>query len=108
MSSSSSTGSSQNQQPVSSQAQEAGFFQNQLPRKCGIAALLAHITNTSETHHVRLCKEETLSKVSSAVAPEFGPRGDPSKDEKIKAKVMKTQASKSDDTCTHYNILYKR
>ena len=76
------------EQPVSSQAQEAGSFQNQLPRKSrkrGIAALLADVTNTSKTRHVRLCKEETISKVSTAMAPEFGPRGDPSKGGKIKA-----------------------
>ena len=111
-SSSSSTGSSQNQPSVSSQAQEAGSFQNQhhrRSRKRGIAALLADVTNQiSETRPVRVCREETISKVSTAMAPEFGPRGDPLKGAKNKAKALKTiQASQSDDACTLYNIYTK-
>ena len=98
LSSSSLTGSSQNQQPVSSQAQEASSFQNQLPRryrKRSISALLADVTNTSETRHVRLCKEDTISQVYTAMVPEFGPQGDPSKRRKIKAKVMHENPGKS-------------
>ena len=41
------------------------------------------------------------------MAPEYGPQGDPSKGGKIKATVMNTQASQSDDTCTLYNIYTK-
>ena len=60
-----------------------------------------------ESRPVRLCKEETISKVSTAMAPEFGPRGDAAKGGKAKAKVLKTQARQSHDTCTLYNIYTK-
>ena len=106
------SGSHLQAQPVSSQAQEAGSFQNQhhrRSRKRVIAALLADVTNQiSETCPVRVCREETISKVSTAMAPEFGPRRDPLKGAKNKAKALKTiQASQSDDACTLYNIYTK-
>ena len=45
------------------------------------------INHPSESRPVRLCKEETISKVSTAIAPEFGPRGDAAKCGKAKVKV---------------------
>ena len=77
LSSSSSTGPSQNQLSVSSQAQEASSFQNHPPaglRSVGITAFLADVT--IESRPVRHCEEETIS---TALAPEFGPRGDAAK-----------------------------
>ena len=109
-SSSSSTGSSQNQPSISSQGQEAGSFQNQPPkrsRKRGIAALLADVTNQPESCNQRLCKEESISKVSAAILPDFQPRGDAEKGGMVRAKVLKRQASQSDDTRTLYSIYTK-
>ena len=109
-SSSSSTGSSQNQPSISSQGQEAGSFQNQPPkrsRKRGIAALLADVTNQPESCNQRLCKEESISKVSAAIVPDFQPRGDAEKGGMVRAKVLKRPASQSDDTCALYSIYTK-
>lgn len=39
------------------------------------------------------------------MAPEFGPRGNASKDRKAKAKVLKTPGSQPDDTSTLYKLI---
>ena len=72
------------------------FFSEPTPkrsRKRGIAALLADVTNQPERCNQRLCKEESISKVSAAIAPDFQPRGDVEKSGKVRAKVLKRQAS---------------
>ena len=110
--SSSSTGSSQNQTSFSLQGQEPGSFQNQPPkksRKHGIAALLADVTNQPKIQccKSRLCKEETITKVSTAMVRDFEPGGDAVKGGKARSKILKNQASQSHDTCTLYSIYTK-
>ena len=73
-----STGSSQNQTSVSLQGQEPGSFHNQPPkksRKRGTAALLADVTNQPEIQccKFRLCKEEMITEVSTAMVRDFEP-----------------------------------
>ena len=108
-SSSSSTVSSQNQPSVSSQAQEAGSFQNQPSRKSrkrSIAALLADVTNQPEScRRSRVCKEETISKVATAMVRDCQPRGDASC-ERWKGEIKGPEKSKTGKStrvhCTVY------
>jgi hypothetical protein len=90
--------------------QEAGYFQNQPPRKLrkrGIAALLADVTNQPSGR--RICKEETIEKVhvSTTMIRDLEPRGDAVKGGKARSKSLKEQASHPDDTCTLYSIYTK-
>ena len=41
------------------------------------------------------------------MVPEFEPQGDAVKGENVRAKVLKRQASQSDDICTLYSIFTK-
>ena len=113
LSSSSSTGSSQNQLSVPSLGQEADSSQNHPPRKSrkrGIAALLADVTNQPEScSGRRFCKDETIAKVSTAMVPDLKPRGDAVKGGKARSKALRGQASHPDDTvtCTLYSMYTK-
>ena len=90
--------SSQNQLSVPSLGQEAGSSQSQPPRKSrkrGIAALLADVTNQPQSSGRRLCKDETVVKVSSAMLPDLEPRGDAVKGGKARSKPLKRTGKSS-------------
>ena len=77
------------------------------PQKRGIAALLADADVTNQLER-RLCKDETIVKISAMVR-DLEPRGNAVKGGKARSKALRGQASHPDDTvtCTLYNMYTK-
>ena len=102
-SSTTSTGSFQNQQP------STGSFQNQQPpkktRKRGIAALLDRTNQVCEQSPAqRPCKETAQARVATQLTPSFEGRGDPAKGGKAHAKIVQ---HKDNQKSTLYSVFTK-